>query len=62
MIVDKVTALLAGLDASELDRLPPARRQRFAELCAHWHKLAERRQDQPKAGILADLKDGRRSE
>jgi hypothetical protein len=62
MIVDKVTALLAGLDAAELDRLPPARRQKFSELCRHWHQLAELRKDQPKSGVLSKLKDGERSE
>lgn len=63
MIIDKITALLAGLDTSELDRLPPARRQRFAELCAHWARLAERREEpQPKSGILSDLRRGQRQE
>jgi hypothetical protein len=47
MIVDKITALLDGLNSEELDRLPPARRRKFSELCYHWHQLAERRQEQP---------------
>ena len=63
MIIDKVTALLAGLDAAELDRLPPARRQRFAELCRHWMQLAElRREEAPKSGVLSDLRRGQRQE
>jgi hypothetical protein len=43
VIIDKITALLDTLNSEELDRLSPARRQRFSELCHHWHKLAERR-------------------
>jgi hypothetical protein len=62
VILDKVTALLAGLDAAELDRLPPARRQRFAELCHHWAQLAERRREEPKSGVLSDLRRGQRQE
>jgi hypothetical protein len=64
MMIDKITALLDGLDSMELDRLPPARRQKFSELCYHWHKLAERRQEpeQPRSGVLSDLRRGQRQE
>jgi hypothetical protein len=63
VLIDKVVALLDNLNSEELDKLPPARRRKFSELCYHWHRLAEvRLKGQPKAGILADLKDGKRSE
>jgi hypothetical protein len=73
MLVEKVIAFLDNLNSEELDRLSPARRQKFSELCHHWHKLAERRRaDQivkdakaalePKSGVLRDLKRGQRIE
>jgi hypothetical protein len=62
MIIDKITALLDGLNSEELERLPPARRQKFSELFYHWHKLAERSPKEPKAGVLSRLKDGERPE
>jgi hypothetical protein len=62
-VIDKIVALLDNLNSEELDQMPPARRRKFSELCWHWHKLAERRQQQqPKAGVLSDLKRGNRSE
>jgi hypothetical protein len=61
-MIEKVIAFLDSLDSAELDRLAPAHRQKFAALCHHWWQLAEHRQKEPRAGILADLKDGKRSE
>lgn len=62
-MIEKAIAFLDNLTLEELDRLPPARRERFAALCHRWAQLAERRQEKrPKAGVLADLKDGKRSE
>jgi hypothetical protein len=72
-MIEKTIAFLDNLSLEELDRLAPARRQKFSELCRHWHQLAERRRAdrivadakaalEPKSGILADLKAGRRSE
>lgn len=65
MMIEKVMALLEGLHATELEKLPPARLQRFAQLCNHWRQRAERRRHQVaegRAGVLSDLKRGERSE
>jgi hypothetical protein len=63
MVIDKIVALLDGLDSTELDRMPPARQRKFAELCRHWMQLAERRlEKKPKSGVLADLRRGHRQE
>jgi hypothetical protein len=62
-MIEKAIAFLDNLTLEELDRLPPARRQKFSELCYHWHKLAERRlEQQPKSGVLSDLRRGQRQE
>jgi hypothetical protein len=61
-MIEKTIAFLDNLTREELDRLPPAHRQKFAALCHHWWQLAERRREQPKAGVLSKLKDGERSE
>jgi hypothetical protein len=63
MMIDRIVALLDGLDSTELDRLPPARQRKFAELCRHWQQVVERRlEKQPKSGILSDLRRGHRQE
>ena len=61
-MISKISALLEGLSLTDLEAAAPARRQRFAALCHHWWQLAERRREQPKAGVLSKLKDGERSE
>jgi hypothetical protein len=72
-MIEKVIAFLDNLSSEDLDRLSPARRQKFSELCHHWHQLAERRRAdriveeakaalEPKSGILSDLKQGKRCE
>jgi hypothetical protein len=43
MMIDKIAAMLNALDGSELDRMRPADRRRFAALCHHWWQLAEMR-------------------
>jgi hypothetical protein len=60
MMVDRILAMLNALDGSELERLRPVDRRKFAALCHHWWQLAEKRET-PKAGILADLKQGERA-
>jgi hypothetical protein len=42
--------------------LSPVERRRFAELCHHWFRLADQSlRDEPKAGALYEMKDGRGS-
>ena len=62
MIADRVITFLDSLSREELDRLPPARRQKFAALCHHWAQLAERPPKEPKPGVLSALKSGDRGE
>ncbi len=50
-MIDKIIDLLDGLNGEELERLPPARRQKFAALCHHWWQLAEPPPKEPKASI-----------
>ena len=66
-MIEKIVALLEGLDATELDRLPPARLQRFSDLCGHWRRQAEARRRElaearPRPGVLSALKNGERGE
>jgi hypothetical protein len=61
-MIEKAIAFLGNLKREEVEQLPPAHRQRFADLCRHWAAVAERRQEQAKAGNLSDLKRGNRSE
>jgi hypothetical protein len=56
--VDHAEAALERLTLEDVERLPPARRSRFRELCWHWFQLAEK-PEEPKAGVLGELKDGR---
>jgi hypothetical protein len=58
-ITDKVAALLAGLTGEEVDALPPAHRERFAQLLQHWADFARIRPQPPKSGVLLELKLGR---
>jgi hypothetical protein len=62
MIADRIIAFLDSLNREELERLPPARRQKFAALCHHWAQLAERPPKEPRAGVLSALKNGDRRE
>ena len=62
-VAARIAALVDGLTLVQLDLLPPVERRRFAELCHHWHKLADKPAAvAPKAGILSDLRDGLRPE
>jgi hypothetical protein len=64
MIADRIIAFLDGLSSEELDKLPPAHRQKFAALCHHWWQLAERppKSTERRDGVLSRLKSGERSE
>jgi hypothetical protein len=60
-IAGKVAAMLHALRGEDLDELPPAERQRFADKCRHLAAMADRRPE-AKAGVLHDLKTRRRDE
>jgi hypothetical protein len=47
MMIDRIAAMLNELDGSELDKMRPADRRRFAALCHHWAQLAEIRDRKP---------------
>jgi hypothetical protein len=62
-MADNVTAMLNTLTRSDVEAMPPTERRRFAELCRHWARLAERpRIDQRGSGVLADLRQGRHTD
>jgi hypothetical protein len=54
-MIEKTIAFLDGLSLEDLERLPPARRQKFAALCHHWWRLAEGPPKEPKASVLHHL-------
>ena len=62
-VIEKTIALLGGLTPADVQALPPVQRRRFADICMHWAKLAERPGDTiRKAGVLSDLQIRRRDE
>jgi hypothetical protein len=63
-LTDKIVALFAALSDNDIDALPPVQRRRLAEQCRRVADRAEndRNGKQPRAGVLADLKRGVRSD
>ncbi len=61
-IATKVAALLGTIRREDVEALPPVERRRFADLCRYVARLAEPQSVQPRAGVLYDLKVGRRDE
>ena len=55
-LIHEIQRQLESLKPSDLDQLAPVERRRLADLLRHWAKVAER--DEPKGGVLRDLKDG----
>jgi hypothetical protein len=51
-LASQILKLLEAITAAEIEAMPPAERQRFAQLLAHWAKLAG---DPVPPGPLADL-------
>ena len=57
----QIIGLFEALDRDDMERLAPATRERFAQLCRHWARIAERPEPQqeartePRSGVLADL-------
>ena len=54
-IADKIVALLASLSDEDIQALPQAERRRLADQCRHVTSRAERQE--PKAGVLAQLRE-----
>jgi hypothetical protein len=61
-IARKVAALLGTIRRQDVEALPPVERRRFADLCRYVARLAEAQATPPKAGVLYDLKVGRRDD
>lgn len=61
-IATKVAALMGTIRRQDLELLPPVQRRRFADLCRYFARLAEVQSPSPKAGVLYDLKVGRRDD
>jgi hypothetical protein len=62
-VADKIAALFAALTREEVDAMPPAQRERFGEMCRHWADFTRvRPANAPKAGVLVELRQGRRAE
>jgi hypothetical protein len=63
LVADKITALFVALTREEVDAMPPAQRERFAQLCEHWANFAKLRPEPApaKAGVLIELRGGRQS-
>ena len=62
-IADKIAALFVALTREEVDAMPPAQRERFAQLCEHWANFAKLRPGSAptKSGVLIELRGGRQS-
>jgi hypothetical protein len=62
--LSKIDALLAGVTRAEIQAMPPAYRQRLAQVLRHIADLADppERRERPKTGVLADLHDGKRAD
>jgi hypothetical protein len=56
----KVVALLDAIRMQDVEALPPVERRRFADLCRRVARLAESDSAASKAGVLYDLRVGRR--
>ena len=58
----KLLALLDSLSQEEIDALPPAHRQRLGALLTYWGNRCDPPKQEPKAGVLCDLRRGERGE
>jgi hypothetical protein len=65
-IIDKLNAMLAGMTRADIEALPPAQRERLAQLLRHLANIADpparRTVEIPKGGVLGDLGNGGRAE
>jgi hypothetical protein len=62
LLADKITALFMVLKREEVDALPPAARERFAQTCRYWAEFCERRPEPARSGVLVELARRRRDE
>ena len=64
--ITKVDALLAGMTRADIEKMPPAHRQRLAQALRHIADIADpppkAAAQTPKGGILGDLGSGARAE
>jgi hypothetical protein len=61
--IEKIDALMAGVTRADIQRMPPAHRQRLAHVLRYIADLADPpKANGPNAGVLAELKDGQRVE
>jgi hypothetical protein len=61
--IEKIDALMAGVTRADIERMPPAHRQRLAQVLRYIAHLADPpKVHSPKAGVLAELRDGQRVE
>jgi hypothetical protein len=59
---DAIAALFEQLRREDVDAMPPARRERFAQLCEHWANFARLRPDTTKGSVVIELRRGQRGE
>lgn len=62
-VLQKVEGLLAGITRSDIERMRPAYRRRFAQALRRVAEIADPqpKPEPPKAGVLARLHDGERA-
>jgi hypothetical protein len=61
--IAKIDALAAGVTRADIQKMPPAHRQRLAQVLRYIADLADPPEaHSPNAGVLAELRDGQRVE
>jgi hypothetical protein len=61
--IEKIDALMAGVTRADIQRMPPAHRQRLAQVLRHIADLADPpKTHNPDSGVLGELRDGHRVE
>jgi hypothetical protein len=62
-VVERIIALFGGLTQDQIEKLPPATRERFRALCGHWAGAAKTDCTQTAgAGVLTRLSRGEGAE
>lgn len=62
--IQKIDAMMAGVTRAEIQAMPPAYRQRLAQMLRHIADLADppKKRELAKSGVLGDLHDGKRAD